>query len=251
MNLVSIICPTYNSESYIEAAIQSVRNQTYSNWELLITDDCSTDSSYDIIQEEARKDTRIKTFQLERNMGADASRNNSIIQANGRFISFIDSDDIWLPEKLARQIAFMTEHDLDLCYSAYYAIDHFGYRTGRVVPAKPQLNYFQLLRNNYIGCSTAIYDTRRLGKVCMPNIKKRQDWALWLKIAKMTDRIMGIAEPLAEYRVHGKSISNNKLKLLKYNWMIYRNVEGFSIPKSSLQFARFFFFFVLKKIGIF
>ena len=182
-------------------------------------------------------------------MGADYARNNSIKLAKGRFIAFIDADDLWLPHKLKSQIQFMRENRVDLSYSSYYQIDESGKRNGKIIKAKNSLDYHDLLKNNYIGCLTAIYDTQRIGKVYMPNIRKRQDWALWLKISKLTDKLQGVEEPLAEYRVRNESISSRKINLLKYNWKIYRDVERFPRFKSLALLTRFLFYFLIKKIN--
>lgn len=245
--LVSIITPTYNSIEFVEETIFSIQNQTYTNWELLITDDCSTDKTWDIITSFAKRDARIKVFRLHKNSGAGIARNNSIIQAKGRFIAFCDSDDQWKVEKLEKQINFMLENDLALSFSSYDLIDGEGNSIGEVT-APEKVNYKTMLKNNYIGCLTAIYDTQILGKVFMPEIRKRQDWALWLKILKRAPYALSIQKSLAIYRDRSKSISSSKIDLIKFNWNIYRNIENFSSLKSALFLLRFLFFYFKKKI---
>ncbi|MBN2286920.1 MAG: glycosyltransferase family 2 protein [Tissierellales bacterium] len=245
--LVSIITPTYNATRFLDDTIQSILSQTYTNWELLITDDYSTDGTWDILKEYASKDNRIKIFNLEKNLGAGVARNNSIKHASGRYIAFCDSDDQWTPGKLEKHIQFMEENDLALSYSSYKVIDEEGKEQGGV-NAPRKVTYQTMLRNNYIGCLTAMYDTHKLGKVYMPEIRKRQDWALWLSILKKVPYALGIQENLAIYRDRSKSISSNKIDLIKYNWNIYRKVEGFSRIKATFYILQFLFYYFKKKL---
>lgn len=236
--LVSIIMPSYNSV-YIPESIESVIAQSYKNWELLITDDCSTDSTREIVSGYTAKDPRIKLFVLEQNSGAGVARNNSIKQAQGRFIAFCDSDDMWLPEKLEKQVQFMLEHKYEFVFSSYYscsedaAVDNF-------VKCKSRVDLFSLIKDSSIGCLTAIYDTSRIGKIYMPTIRKRQDWGLWLTIIQKCKYGYGIKESLAKYRVCSNSISSKKMALVKYNVKVYSVVLGYSLIKSYLIF--FFLF---------
>lgn len=245
--LISIITPTYNSIQFIEETIRSIIKQTYQNWELLITDDCSTDGTWTLLKEYVKRDGRIKIFRLDVNSGAGVARNNSIKHAKGQYIAFCDSDDQWKPNKLEVQLSFMEKNNCALSYSSYSIVSEKGTEIGDVI-AKSEINHRVMLRNNYIGCLTAMYDTQKLGKVYMPEIRKRQDWALWLLILKKTDKACGIKESLALYRDRSDSISSNKMDLLKYNWIIYREVEGLSIPKSSICMIQFFYYYIMKKI---
>ena len=244
--LVSIIVPTYNSNKYVIDTIESILHQTYNGWELLITDDCSTDNTWSILKKYAGEDNRIKIFKLTKNQGPGLARNNSIKHAAGRYIAFCDSDDKWYPDKLRKQISFMKEKDCALSYSSYKVIDESGGDLGRVL-SKKTVDYKVMLRNNYIGCLTAMYDTQKVGKLYMPEIRKRQDWALWLKILKMTNAAYGIQESLAIYRKHNNSVSTNKIKLIKYNYEIYRNIEEFSLIKSLAKIFVFFFYYFSAK----
>ena len=246
--LVSIITPTYNSEKYIAKTIESIIDQTYKNWELIITDDCSVDNTNLIIQSYIKIDPRIKLFQLKGNSGAGKARNNSIREANGRFIAFCDSDDLWLPSKLESQLRFLNENNLGFTYSSYFTQDE-DYKTIGCVIAPNEISYKAILRNNYIGCLTAIYDTIHLGKVYMPNIRKRQDWVLWIKIIERLGRVKGISEPLAIYTVRKNSISSKKLELLKHNWFVYRMELGFNRLKSSFHIIQFIYYYARKKIN--
>ncbi|MEX0780311.1 MAG: glycosyltransferase family 2 protein [Balneolales bacterium] len=244
--LVSIITPTYNSHQFIEETINSLLNQTYSNWELIITDDCSSDDTWKILNNYAEKDNRIKIFRLEQNSGAGIARNNSIKQSNGRFIAFCDSDDQWKPHKLMKQILFMIEKDSALSYSGYNVINEDGEDIG-LVKVPENVSYKSMLRNDYIGCLTAIYDTDIVGKMYLPEIRKRQDWALWLAILKITPQASGLQESLAIYRSRNQSISSNKFKVMKYIWIVYRKIERFSIIKSTYFFLTYIIHYFHKK----
>jgi teichuronic acid biosynthesis glycosyltransferase TuaG len=247
--LVSIITPTYNSAFFIENTLVSILNQTHQNWELLITDDCSTDETWQLLQEYTKKDNRIKAFQIAKNSGAGIARNNSIKNASGRFIAFCDSDDQWKPDKLEKQIDFMFSKNCALTYTSYDTIDEEGNPIG-IIHAQPFLTYKLMLRNNYIGCLTAIYDTEKVGKLYMPEIRKRQDWALWLSILKKSDKAYGLNKSLAIYRNHNNSISTNKFKLIKYNYAIYKEVEKFSTIKSIIRLIIFLFFYFQTKYWV-
>ena len=247
--LVSIITPSYNSAPFIVETIESILSQTYANWELLITDDCSTDNSIEIIERYVQQDARIKLFRLTENSGAGICRNHSIREAKGRFIAFCDSDDCWKPEKLEKQLAFMLERDCALSYTSYLVCYEQSRITGIVV-GRAKETYASMQRDDGIGCLTAVYDTQKVGKIYMPELRKRQDWGLWLKILEKCGVAYGMKEPLAIYRVRSGSISRNKLSLVKYNLNVYKKILRFSALKSYL-----FFYFVflptyfMKKLG--
>ena len=245
--MVSVITPTYNSAKYIEDTIDSIQSQTYENWELLITDDCSEDDTMAILKRYSRRDNRIKVFKLEKNSGAGVARNNSIQHASGRYIAFCDSDDRWLPEKLQAQLDFMEEHGLSCTYSSYYTCDENGETTG-VIKAAPKMTYARMLTNNYIGNLTFIYDIVQVGKVFMPELRKRQDWALGLRVMRKAQNTLGIEKPLAIYRKRQDSVSSNKLELLRYNFLIYRKELQFSVPKSFFYMLVFLVNFFVKKV---
>ena len=225
--LVSIITPSYNSSRFISQTIESILSQTYSNWELLITDDCSTDNTRKIVESYQQKDPRIRFFQLKENSGPGIARNHSIEMAKGRFIAFCDSDDRWYPEKLEKQLAFMAKKRCMLSYTSYMTCDENNTITGIVVCDR-QIDYQSLKRDDGIGCLTAIYDSSVLGKIYLPNMRKRQAWGLWLKIMKECKIAYGMKEPLAIYRIHSNSISHNKFNLVNYNIAIYQHVLGYS-----------------------
>lgn len=238
LGVVSIITPTFNSSQFICETIESIINQTYPYWELLITDDCSNDKTIDIIQKYILQDSRIKLFKLDKNSGAGICRNNSIMMATGRFIAFCDSDDCWMPNKLEKQLSFMIEKNCTLSYTSYMTCNEKSNIIGIVV-CKKKITYKDMKHNDGIGCLTAIYDTTEFGKIYLPTLRKRQDWGLWLKILKECKIAYGMKEPLAIYRIRQNSISSNKLSLIKYNIKVYQEVLQFSKIKSL-----YYFFFI-------
>lgn len=237
--LVSIIMPNYNSEHYIAGTIESIINQTYSNWELLITDDCSSDNSTNIIESYCAKDSRIKLFKLENNSGAGVARNNSIKQANGKFIAFCDSDDRWFPNKLELQLDFMVTNNIAFSHTSYMTCDENDTTIGIVVCRKNE-TLKSMCHDDKMGFLTVIYNVSKLGKIYMPDLRKRQDWALKLKILKICKYAKGMKEPLAYYRIRKESISSNKLSLVKYNISVYQEILGWSKIKSILYFYSIF-----------
>lgn len=238
--LVSIITPSYNSSQFIERTIQSIQNQTHKNWELIIIDDCSKDNSYAVVQKYANQDKRIKLIKLEKNSGAAVARNTGIENSSGKFIAFLDSDDTWHPQKLEKQVKFMLEYDYAFSYTQYHQVNEKGKKIGDLYfPAKT--NYKNLLKTCVIGCLTAMYDTEKIGKVYFPLIRKRQDFALWLKILKMVPYAYCVPEDLASYTVRSDSISSNKFKAAQYNWHLYRNIERLNIFLSIYYFSNYIF----------
>lgn len=234
---VSIIMPSFNAEATLSDSIKSVQAQTLSDWELLITDDNSTDRTYEIALEFAAQDPRIKVFQLKKNRGAGMARNYSIEHARGRFIAFLDSDDLWLPEKLEKQLDFMRENDATLAYTAYQKFSSQGNRGVVHVPRK--VAYRQLLRSCAIGCLTAMYDTEKTGgKRYMSAIRKRQDYALWLSILKSSDYAWGLDEVLAKYR-SDRGMTANKFTVFKYQWAVYRDLENVGLMRSCWYFLNY------------
>jgi len=234
--------PCYNSAQYIKASIDSVMNQTYKKFELIIIDDLSTDESVSIIK--SFNDPRIKLIQLSENGGAGVSRNKGIETAKGRFIAFLDSDDLWRTNKLETQINFMLDKNCALTYSQYQKFSSVG--KGKIVIPPATVTYSELLYCNVIGCLTAIYDTEVLGKQYMPLIRKRQDMALWLKILAQYDKAQCCQEVLADYRTDS-GMTQNKLNAAKHQWFFYRNELGFNIIKSSKYFIGYTIKGILRK----
>jgi len=206
-NLISIITPSYNASKFIAKCIDSVISQTYQRWEMIIVDDCSP---------------------------------------KGRYIAFLDSDDLWHQEKLEKQLQFMQEHAIALSYTAYSSIDESTGEVIREIAIPSQIDYTQLLKQNIIGCLTAMYDTHILGKVTMPMIRKRQDFALWLKILKEVPYAYGLDEVLAYYRVRGHSVSSNKIEASLYNWKLYREIEKLPLHKALYYFSWYTYKSILK-----
>lgn len=246
--LVSIITPLYNAQQFIAQTIKSIQSQTYQNWEQIIVDDCSTDISVDIVKELVASDGRIKLITLSRNSGAAHSRNKATEEAQGEYIAFLDADDLWHPEKLSKQIAFMQANNCAVSYTSYIQIDGAGNPLGKRIKALPKLSYKKQHSNNYVGNLTGIYKAAELGKINAPNIRKRQDWALWLEAIKRSNKeALGIQDDLARYRVREGSISANKVNLVKYNFQFYRTYLGYSFIKSCLWLLRFFWeYFVVR-----
>jgi len=238
-DLVTIVTANYNCENFIEDTIDSILVQTYKEWELIIVDDLSTDRSVEVIKSYAQKDNRIKLLLLDKNSGAAVARNRAIEEASGRYIAFLDSDDLWEKTKLEKQLAFMQENSYDFTYTNYNLIDESNSRYGNTFKAKKESSYHDLLKTCSIGCLTVIYDTKNLGKVFMPLILKRQDYGLWLKILKKIDKAYCLDESLAVYRTRQNSISSNKLKASQYQWKIYREVERFNLFSSIYYFLHY------------
>ena len=243
--LVSVITPCYNSEKYILKTIESVINQTYQNWEMIIVDDCSQDKSVQIIKDCLNKDDRIKLIQLNLNKGAGYCRNSAIKEAKGQYYAFLDSDDLWFKDKLEKQINFMKNNNIAFCYSAYNFIDDNGILLN-TSPffSKSKVCYHDLLKTNHIGCLTVIYDISKISdkKLYMSEIRSRQDLSLWLDILKIIDFGYGLNEVLASYRIRKKSVSSNKIKAIYYQWILYRNIQKFSFSK-SIYFLIFYLYF--------
>ena len=223
--LVSVITPLYNAEKFIASTIESVLAQSYGDWEMIVVDDASTDSGVEVVKEYRKRDGRVRLVELERNSGPAVARNRAIKEAAGRYIAFLDGDDIWDEKKLEKQIAFMKEGDMALSYTDYYRIEESSGKIIDKIESPPSVDYYELLKQNVIGCLTAVYDAKKLGKLYMPEIRKRQDFALWLKILKKVPRAYCLNEPLALYRVRSSSLSSNKILSSLYNWKLYREVE--------------------------
>ena len=236
--IVSIILPSYNLEKYISQTISSVLSQTYSSWELLITDDCSTDATVQIIRQYMNNDARIKLFILDKNSGAAVARNNSIREATGRYIAFLDGDDWWYPDKLQVQMDFIERNHYEFVFSAFEYADQDLNVVG--VSFKPErISFNRLKMGNNIGTPGVIYDTKRIGKLYMPNIRVSEDWGLWLQIVRQTRFAYSINRPLWKYRVIPNSLSSNKSALALANIKVYTDFFGYS------KFEAYLFFFFL------
>ncbi|MFA9192416.1 glycosyltransferase family 2 protein [Flavobacterium sp. FZUC8N2.13] len=238
--LVSVIIPIFNSEKYISDTIISVQNQTYQNWEMLLVDDVSTDETQTIITS-FLVDKRIQFYPLEKNSGTGVARNFGVAKANGKYISFLDADDLWKSDKLEKQINFLQTHKLPFTFSFYDCIDEQGNSLNRRVEAPRNLSYRQLFFCNYVGNLTGIYDVEYFGKISISNIRKRQDWMHWLTILKKIKTAKPVPESLAFYRIRENSLSTSKTALIQYNFAVYRQFHGFNLVVSMLCMIGFLF----------
>lgn len=240
MPLVSVIMPAYKCSVLLRESTASVQAQTMPDWELLIVDDCSPDDTYDTARSLASQDPRIRAFQTPGNAGPGEARNIALSHARGKYAAFLDSDDLWLPEKLERQIAFMEEKNARFSCTAYDRVDESGALLRRVWPF-PEADYRKVLyTGNPVGNSTAMFLREGLEELRVPPIRKRNDFALWLKILHTVPKVYGLQEPLAVYRVRKSSVSSNKKKLIAYQWKLYRQIEGLGVARSSLAMAGVF-----------
>ncbi len=234
---ISVIMPTYNCGDFIAQSVDSVIDQTIHDWELLIVDDCSTDNTYEVLEPYLKCHSNIHYFRLSQNGGPAVARTEAIKQAIGKYVAFLDSDDLWLPDKLEKQIAFMERNHAAFSCTAYAQMDMYGNDLHTAIIPPARTDYRKCIRlSNPIGNLTAMYDQRVLGKLEVPMIKKRNDFALWLQILKRTDFCYGMNEVLGVYRLGREgSVSNNKLKQAKYHWQLYNRIEGHSVLRSTYE----------------
>ena len=245
--LVSIIMPSYNTSEYVAESIKSVLNQTYTNWELIIVDDCSTDNSEEIIKQFAN-DERIRFFKNKKNSGAAISRNFALREAKGKWIAFLDSDDLWEPEKLEKQIGFMRENDYKFSYTAYVEIDEKAKENGITVIGPKKITKRGMYNYCWPGCLTVMYDAEYIGNIQIEDIKKNNDYAIWLKIIKKTNCHL-LKEKLAKYRIRQGSISRySKITLIKHHYLLYRVGEKRNVFMSCVLTVRNLFWGTYKKI---
>ncbi len=233
--LVSIIVPSYNVSKYIGTAIDSVLAQTYSNWELLVTDDASTDDTCDIVEQYVAKDHRVHLYRLSKNMGAGTARNNSIANAKGRYIAFLDADDWWYPYKMEKQLQFMQTNGYAFTFTAFEYADSLL----RVVGVSRKPSYISKSRMK-LGCNVGtpgvMYDTKRIGKIYMPSMRRSEDWSLWIKLSELTGGAYSLNEPLWRYRTLSNSLSRDKIDIAKSSIRVYTDVVGWSTFKSVIVF---------------
>lgn len=231
---VSIITPVFNAEKFLKDTIESVLAQTYQNWEMLFVDDCSNDSSVDLIKEYTSLDSRIKFFKNSQNSGPGPSRNVAIEKATGRFIAFLDSDDIWVKDKLKIHVNFMLKNEAAFSHTSYGYMDESGniIKSTFHVSNYP-ISYNDLLKRTEISCLTAMYDINYTGKRFMPDLRRKQDYALWLNILKSGFKSIPLDQELAFYRQVKGSVTSNKLKLIFEHWLFLRNREKLGVFKSA------------------
>jgi glycosyltransferase involved in cell wall biosynthesis len=239
--LVSIITPCYNSEKFIQETIQSVQNQTYQNWEMIIVDDASTDNTVAIIDKIASIDYRIKVIKLNKNSGTGIARNSALDFANGKYIAFLDADDLWKPEKLKTQVNFLQSNNIPFTFSYYECINEEGKSLNIAIESPKHLSYRQLFFCNYVGNLTGIYDVDYFGKISISSTRKRQDWMLWLTILQKIKVAHIVPQSLAYYRVRQNSISASKFDLVKHNYAVYKTFHGLTVVKSIICMIIFLF----------
>ena len=236
--LISIITPVHNSQNTITDCISSVLSQTYDQWEMLIVDDCSTDETYNIIEHYLQTDLRIKYIRLDEQSGAAVARNTGISRSRGAYIAFLDSDDLWESSKLFKQYHFMEENRYKFTYTAYDIVDHNNKYIKAFYP-REKVNLHLLRKTCDIGCSTVMYSVEQLGKEYMHNIRRGQDYTLWLKILKLDEYGYCMVEKLTKYRIMEKSLSRNKIKKAIAQWHIYRDIEKISFVCSVFYFLHY------------
>ncbi len=237
-NLVSIIVPVYNAGAYIHETVEMVRRQTWTNWELLLVDDCSGDNSCAVIRSWCEKDRRIRLIEKKKNEGAARARNTGLEQASGRYIAFLDADDIWKPEKLEAELDFMKSRDAAFVFTAYEFGDEQGRGTGKVVHVPEELDYRKALSRTVIFTSTVLFDMQKLEKhlLEMPDVGS-EDTATWWKILRQGEKACGLDRVLVVYRRPRVSLSSNKVTAVRRIWNLYRNVEGLSLLPSIWYFC--------------
>lgn len=238
--LVSVIVPVYNAEKFIRETMDSVRAQTYENWELLLVEDVSSDGSVDVITEYIAKtqDTRIRLIRQPSNQGAASARNRGVREAAGRYIAYLDADDLWMPEKLEHEIRFMEKKDAAFAFTGYEFADEYGVGLGKVVRVPETLVYRQALSNTTIFTTTVMFDTTKISKELleMPQIKS-EDTALWWRVLRNGYTAYGLNENLVRYRRAGKTLSSNKLQAIRRIWDLYRKAEGLNLLRSIWHFC--------------
>ena len=245
---VSVITASYNAGRFIEETIKSVLNQTYKNLELIIVDDCSTDNTEEIVSRYIENDSRVRFYKLEKNSGAAVVRNKALEEAEGRFVAFLDSDDVWDRDKLEKQINFMISNNYGFSFTSYRLMNERGILLNKEVRVPSQINYEQLLKNTIIGCLTVIIDKNIIGDFRMPLVRAGQDTATWLSILRKGNIAYGYDEVLASYRLVEGSISSNKIKALKRTWNTYRKLENLSLIKSTYYFVHYVLNAIRKRI---
>lgn len=248
--LVSVIMPAYNAERYIRESIESVLNQNYKRWELIIVDDCSQDSTVHIVREYAERDPRIRLIRSKENLGPASARNIGLEAGAGSYLALLDSDDLWLPEKITKQINFMLEHKADISCTAYRRMSADGSRVYKLIKAPSVITYNVLLRNTCIANLTAIIRRDVVEEVRFRDIG-HEDYAFWLEMLKQGLAAHFLDVDLARYRVVNTSVSSKKMRVLKWTWFIYREREKFSIYRSFWYISNYAVRALLKRLSIY
>ena len=246
-DLVSIIMPSYNTGKFIAETVNSVLAQTYENWEIIIVDDCSTDNTDEVVAQ-FLSDERIKYLKNDKNSGAAVSRNKALREAKGKWIAFLDSDDLWAPDKLEKQVAFMEKNGYHFSYTCYSEIDEESKPLGRSVTGPKKISKTGMYNYCWPGCLTVMYDAEVVGLIQIEDIKKNNDYAMWLKVCKKAKCYL-LPEFLASYRKRRGSISNHSYKaLIKWHYKLFREAEGMNPISSAFNTCRNLGFGFIKKV---
>jgi len=248
-NLVSVITPAYNCGRFITETIRSVQAQTYQNWEMIISDDCSTDGTKEMIAPWLEQDTRIRYICNDHHSGAAVTRNNALRVAKGRWIAFLDSDDLWEPTKLEQQTSFMEKHGYSFSYHNYIEIDEESKELGVMISGPKHITECGMRNFCWPGCLTVMYDAEKVGLLQIADIKKNNDYAMWLKVIKTADCYL-LDECLARYRQgrSGSISTHGYATLIKWYYLLYRKAQGMNAVASAVMTARNVFFGVMKKL---
>lgn len=238
---VSILMPVFNAEATLEASVRSVTGQTHANWELIMVDDGSTDGTAALAERLAAGDRRLRFVRAPANEGAAAARNRALALAQGRYIAFLDADDRWKPQKLQRQLAFMRQKGAGLCYTGYHRVSPSG-QLIKAVAVPESVSYAALLKRNILGCLTVVYDSQMCGKCPMPDLRRQQDYALWLSMVRRHGTAYGLNEPLAIYRVGTATLSSNKFMAATDMWRVYRQHERLPLLQAMVAFGHYVYF---------
>ncbi|MBE5847838.1 MAG: glycosyltransferase family 2 protein [Lachnospiraceae bacterium] len=247
--MISIVVPVYNAAGFIKETIGSVKRQTYTDWELLLIDDCSSDGSVSIMEEEAAHDPRIRVIRQPQNMGAAAARNRGVQEAKGRYLAYLDADDLWRDDRLSSCLAFIEEKKVAFVFSGYEFADENGRGLGKIVRVPECLTYAQALKNTTIFTSTVLFDLEKIPKdlVSMPRIKS-EDTATWWRILRNGYTAYGLDRNLVLYRRSAGTLSSNKLEAIRRIWHLYRDAEQLSVPYSFYNFVFYALRAVLRRV---
>jgi teichuronic acid biosynthesis glycosyltransferase TuaG len=237
--LVSVVMPARNAERFIETAIRSVIDQSHARWELVVVDDASTDGTADRVAAAARADARIRLIRLDQRVGPGPARNVALAGVRGDYVAFLDSDDVWLPAKLERQLQFMRERGAAFCIHGYRMIDEHGHERGRAISVPERVDYELLLRHTIIAPVTVLLERARVGPLEMPDLPQHEDLVLWFTILKRGIVAHGMPDELARYRIVKRSASRDKLRSARRMWRVYRRIEGLSFARAAWCYSHY------------
>lgn len=246
--LVSVITPAHDAGRFLRETLASVRAQTFTDWEMVVAENGSTDDTRELLAAAARADARVRVLTIGRPLGPAAARNAAIAEARGRYLAFLDADDLWLPEKLEAQLEFMRTTGAALTHTTFGFIDVAGSPIRRPHVALDPITYDRLLRRTGIGCLTVLLDRTQTGDVRMPDLPSHEDIALWLSILRRVGPARGLDRLLAQYRIVPGSVSSRPLRAASRMWRVYREVERLPLPRASWCFAQYAFWAALKRV---